>query len=156
MHNTLRTELKEALKAKDTIKLAVVRNILSEITNQLVATKRTPQEILPDEEVLVVITRLAKQRKESISQYQNAGRTEQTAQEQAELVVLESYLPAQMSETEIQSYVAEKIATVEISEKKDAGKLVGLIMKDLKGKADGSLVKKIIDEAVAKKLASQE
>ena len=156
MHNTLRTELKEALKAKDTIKLAVVRNILSEITNQLVATKRTPQEILPNEEVLAVIARLAKQRKESISQYQNAGRTEQAEQEQAELEVLESYLPAQMSETEIQSYVAEKIATVEISEKKDAGKLVGLIMKDLNGKADGSLVKKVIDEAVAEKLATQE
>ncbi len=155
MHTTLKSELKEALKAKDATKLAVVRNILSEITNQLVATKRTPQEILPDEEVMSVIKRLAKQRKESISQYQNAGRTEQAEQEQAELAVLESYLPAQLTEEELRQIILEKTTTTEIKEKKDAGKLVGLIMKDLQGQADGSLVKKLIDEVAAEKFPEQ-
>ena len=75
LHTHIKSELKEALKAKDEVRLRTVRGMLTAFTNELVATKRTPQEILTDDEVLTVIKRLTKQRKESIVQYEAAGRT---------------------------------------------------------------------------------
>lgn len=145
LHNNLREELKTAMKAKDTVRLGVVRNILSESTNQLVASKRTPQDQLADDELLTVIKRLAKQRQDSIEQYQTAGRDESAAAEQAELEILQSYLPQMMSQEEIRPIAEAKQAELGITDSSKAGMLVGAVMKELSGKADGSDVKAVVE-----------
>ena len=149
LHNDLREELKVAMKAKDTVRLEVVRNILSESTNQLVASKRTPQDELADDEVLTVIKRLAKQRQDSITQYQAAGRDESAAAEQAELEILQSYLPQMMNQEEIRPIAEAKQVELGITDPSKAGMLVGAVMKELTGKADGGDVKAVVDSLLS-------
>ncbi len=145
IHSNLRTSLKEAMKAKDEVKLRTVRSIITACTNELVATARTPQDELKDEETLAVIKRLAKQRKESIVQYESANRPELAVPEKAELVVLESYLPTLMSQEEIHP-IAETIkAELGITDKSKLGMLVGAVMKKLQGQADGADVKVVVE-----------
>ncbi|MCA9363933.1 GatB/YqeY domain-containing protein [Candidatus Kaiserbacteria bacterium] len=146
LHTHIKSELKEALKAKDEVRLRTVRGMLTAFTNELVATKRTPQEILTDDEVLTVIKRLTKQRKESIVQYEAAGRTDLSEPEKAELAVLEAYLPAMLSADEIRPLAEAKKVELGIDDKSKMGMLVGALMKDLAGQADGSEVKKVVEE----------
>jgi uncharacterized protein YqeY len=145
LHESIKSELKVALKAKDAVRLRTVRSMLTAFTNELVASNRTPQEILTDEEVLAVIKRLAKQRKESITQYESANRPELAEPEKAELEVLESYLPQMMSVEEIKPIVEAKRAELGIDDKSKMGMLVGAVMKELKGKADGADVKTVVE-----------
>ena len=148
IHEDIKKGVKEAMIAKDAVRLSVLRGLLAGFTNELVATKRTPQEMLPDEDAMKVIMRQVKQRKDSIEQFTAGGRPELAESEQAELAILETFLPEMMSEDEIKKVVEAKKAETGASSKGDAGKLTGLVMKELKGKADGALVKKIIDEAL--------
>lgn len=145
LHESLRESLKEALKAKDAIKLRTVRSIMTACTNELVATNRTPQDMLNDAEVLNVIKRLAKQRKESIVQYEAANRPELAEPEKEELVVLEAYLPTLMSQDEIRPIAEAKKVELGIEDKAKMGMLVGAVMKELAGKADGGDVKIVIE-----------
>ena len=145
LHQEIKDSLKEAMKAKEATKLAVIRNILSEITNTLVASKRTPQDELPDEEVMQVIKRLAKQRQDSIEQYQAAGRAEQAKVEQTELEILQTYLPKMMHKDDIISLAEAKKDELGINDKAQMGKLIGALMQDLKGKADGQDVKAVVE-----------
>ncbi len=145
LHEDIKAELKVALKAKDEVKLRTVRGMLTAFTNELVATNRTPQDMLKDEEVLGVIKRLAKQRKESIVQYEAANRFELAAPEKEELAVLESYLPEMMSQAEIRPIAEAKKAELGIDDKSKLGMLVGAVMKQLAGKADGGDVKAVVE-----------
>ena len=145
LHTDIKDSLKDAMKAKDTVRVAVIRSIMAELTNQLVATKRTPQEVLADDEVLTVIKRLSKQRQESITQYQAANRTEQAEAEAAELAILESYLPTMMSPEEIQPIAEAKKAELNITDKSKLGILIGAVMKETAGQADGGDVKRVIE-----------
>lgn len=133
------------MKAKEATKLAVIRGLLTAFTNELVATNRTPQDMLKDDEVLSVIKRAAKQRKESITQYEAAGRTDLSEPEKAELAILETYLPTLMSQAEIKPIVEAKMAELGITDKSKLGMLVGAIMKELAGKADGADVKAVVE-----------
>lgn len=135
--------------AKDTIKLSVVRNIVSAVTNELVATGKTPQEMLDDTGVLKVIKKLANQRKDSIDQFEKGGRPELAESEKAELAILEKYLPAQMSREEIKKVATAKKESLGVTDKAKAGQLTGAIMKELAGKADGNDVKAVVDELFA-------
>ncbi len=145
IHTELRTTLKEAMKAKDEVKLRTVRGIITACTNELVATARTPQDELKDEEVLAVIKRLAKQRKESIVQYEAANRPELAEPEKAELVVLESYLPTLMSQEQIRPVAEAVKAELGVTDKAKLGILVGAVMKKLQGQADGGDVKAVVE-----------
>ena len=145
-HESIKAELKEAMKAKDAVRLRVVRSLLTAFMNELVATSRTPQDTLKDEEVMAVIKRAAKQRKESITQYEAADRTDLSAPEKEELVVLEAYLPTLMSSDEIKPIAVAKQAELGIDDKSKMGMLVGAVMKELAGKADGGDVKKVVEE----------
>jgi len=145
LHESIKGELKDALKAKDQVKLRTVRSMLTAFTNELVATSRTPQDMLKDEEVLAVIKRLAKQRKESITQYEAANRPELAEPEKEELEVLESYLPQMMSQDEIRPVAEAKKAELGIEDKSKMGMLVGAVMKELAGKADGGDVKQVVE-----------
>ena len=145
IHTELRTTLKEAMKAKNDVLLRTVRSIMTACTNELVATSRTPQSELTDEETITVIKRLAKQRKESIVQFEAAGRNELAEPEKEELAILESYLPTLMSEEEIRPIAEATKAELGITDKAKMGVLVGSVMKKLQGKADGADVKKVVE-----------
>lgn len=146
LHEKIKSEVKEAMMAKDAVRLSVVRNMISAFTNELVATGKTPQDILDDAGVLKVIKRLSNQRKDSIEQFVNGGRPELAESEKAELAILEKYLPTLMSHDEIKVIALAKKEALGITDKTKAGQLTGAIMKDLAGKADGGDVKAVVDE----------
>ncbi len=145
LHEQIKGQLKEALKAKEQVRLRTVRSMLTAFTNELVATSRTPQHMLEDAEVLAVIKRLAKQRKESIVQYEAANRPELAEPEKEELVILESYLPKLMSVEEIRPIAEAKKAELGVTDKAKMGVLVGAVMKELSGQADGNDVKAVVE-----------
>ena len=141
----IRAELKEAMIAKDTVKMMTYRGLLSGFTNELVAVGKKPQDAISDEEALAVIKRAVKQRKDAIEQFTNGGRTDLADSEKAELAILEVYLPAQMSREEILKIVEAKKAELGVTDKTGAGMLMSTCMKELKGKADGGDVKAVIN-----------
>lgn len=145
IHEDIKKGIKEAMIAKDALRLSVLRSLLSGFTNELVATKRTPQEMLTDEEALKVITRQVKQRKDSIEQFIGGGRPELAESEKEELALLEAFLPEMMSADEIRKVAEAKKAETGTTNKADAGKLTGIVMKELKGKADGTVVKQVVE-----------
>jgi len=145
LHETIKSQLKEAMKAKEAVRLRVVRGLLTAFMNELVSTGRTPQDILTDEQTLAVIKRAAKQRKESITQFEANDRPELAVPEKEELVILESYLPQLMSQEEIKPIAEAKKAELGIDDKSKMGMLVGAVMKELAGKADGGDVKIVIE-----------
>lgn len=145
LHEDIRASLKDALKAKEEVRLRTIRSMITAFTNEAVATGGTPQTILSDEQTLAVIKRLAKQRKESILQYEAADRPELAAPEKDELVVLESYLPQMMSQDEIRPIAEAKKAELGIEDKSKMGMLMGAVIKELSGKADGGDVKAVVE-----------
>lgn len=149
IHEKLKEEVKEAMKAKDEIKLRTVRSVLTAFTNELVATERKAQDILPDEDAMKVVKRLAKQRKDSIDQYKTGGRDDLVKVEEEELEVLEAYLPEQMSKEEIKKVVEAKIEELGVKDKSDMGQLMGALMKELSDKADGGDVKEVVEELLS-------
>lgn len=145
LHQDIKASLKDAMKAKEVVKLRVIRHIMTAATNELVSSGKTPQDFLDDEQVLAVIKRLAKQRKESITQYEAANRPELAEPEKEELIVLETYLPQMMSQDEIRPIAEAKKAELAIDDKSKMGMLVGATMKELAGKADGGDVKTVVE-----------
>ena len=141
----VREELKNAMRAKDQTKLSVMRGILAGFTNELVALGRTPQDLLSGTEAITVITKLAKQRKDSIDQYIKGGRPELADQEKLELAILDEYLPTLMSKEEILVIAQNKKSELGISLASDKGKLMSALMQELRGKADGMDVKNVVD-----------
>jgi uncharacterized protein len=146
LHEQIKSGIKEAMLAKDTVRLEVMRGLSSAFTNELVATGRTPQDLLTDEQALAVITRLAKQRKDSIEQFTKGGRTDLVAEEQAQLAILETYLPKLMERSEIEAVVKKHLDAMGSLDTSKKGMFMATVMKDLKGKADGSLVKEVVDQ----------
>ena len=148
LQEDLRTTLKEALKAHDEVRLRTVRGIMTACTNELVATGKTPQDQLDDAGVLSVIKRLAKQRKESILQYEAASRQDLADHEKEELVILEAYLPTLMTQEQIRPIAEAKKAELGVTDKSKLGQLVGAVMKELAGKADGGDVNVVVESLV--------
>jgi len=146
LHVDIKNSLKDAMRAKDEVGLRTIRGVLSACTNELVAKKRKPDEIPSDEDVLTVIRRLVKQRKDSIEQFTAGGRTDLARDEEAELKILEAYLPQMMSREEIKKAAEAKKADMGELDKSKLGMFVGALMRDLKGKADGADVKAVVDE----------
>ncbi len=145
LQEQIKNELKEAMKAKDEVRLRTIRSVVAGFTNELLNLKRTPQDSLSDEEVLNVISKGVKQRKDSIESFTKGGREDLANDEKAELEILLSYLPKQMSYEEVFDFVKNKIQELSLDKSK-VGLLMSTLMKDLKGKADGSFVKKAVDE----------
>lgn len=149
LHSDIKGELKEAMKAKDEVRLRTVRSMMTAFTNELVATGKTPQDELEDAGVLSVIKRLAKQRKESIVQFEAADRNDLAEPEKLELVVLESYLPQMMSQEEIEPIAKAKLDSMGVTDKSKMGVAIGAVMKELAGKADGGDVKVVVERLLA-------
>ena len=149
LHEEIKGKIKEAMMAKDAVRLEVFRGMSAAFTNDLVAKGRKPQEMLSDEEALAVITRLAKQRKDSIEQYTKGGRGDLVAEESAQLAVLETFLPKLMDAGEVMDIARTKQAELGITDATKKGMLMSALMKDLKGKADGTVVKEVVDSLFA-------
>ncbi|MCB9805626.1 GatB/YqeY domain-containing protein [Candidatus Nomurabacteria bacterium] len=141
----IKSELKEAMKAKEEVKLGVLRGFISAFTNELVATGKTPQDEVTDEIVMTIIKRQSKQRKDSIEQFKKGGREDLAEKEEAELKIIESYLPQMMSKDEILKIAEAKKTEMCIDDKAKMGMLMGALMKDLKDKADGGDVKEVVE-----------
>lgn len=139
-------EIKKAIKNRDDVVLRTLRMLKSDITYE--KTKGT--EDLSDDKILEIIIRASKKRKEAIEEYQKGGRDDLAEKELSELEIIEKYLPKQFTEEEIQEIIEKKIDEHGEITKKDFGKIMGMLMKDLKGKADGLIVKRILNEKLEK------
>jgi uncharacterized protein YqeY len=145
LHQEIKDSIKEAMLAKDAVRLEVLRGMSTAFTNDLVAKGKKPQEMLTDEEVLAVITRMSKQRKDSIEQYTKGGRQDLAEEERAQLAIIETYLPKLMEKSEVETIAKAKQAELGITDPTKKGMLMSALMKDLKGKADGTVVKEAVD-----------
>ncbi|MFA6999490.1 MAG: GatB/YqeY domain-containing protein [Candidatus Paceibacterota bacterium] len=146
LHEKIKNNIKESMKSGDKVRLEVMRGLVTAFTNELVATARTPQDMLTDEEVIKVITRASKQRKDSIEQFTKGGRTDLVDVETDQLHILEEFLPKLMDESEIEEVVNAKMAELPVKDLTKKGMFMASVMKDLKGKADGALVKEVVDK----------
>ncbi len=133
-----------AMKAKDELKLTVLRGALTAFTNELVAKGKKPSDQLEDAEAMAVLKRLAKQRKDSIEQFTAGNRPELALREQQELTFIETYLPQNASREQIEAVAKAKMAEMDATDKAAMGKLMGAVMKELGGNADGNLVKEVV------------
>ncbi|NEN90817.1 MAG: GatB/YqeY domain-containing protein [Okeania sp. SIO3H1] len=143
-------DIKVAMKAKDKVRLETVRSIKKVILEEEANARAAGKDSLTETQEMDILTRLAKQRRDSIEQYTKAGRQELADGEAAELAILEEYLPKQLSDEDIAQVVDEIIAQVGANSPKDMGKVMGPAMQKLKGKADG----KKVQEAVKARLNS--
>lgn len=145
LHQTIKDEIKKAMLAKDAERLSALRNISAAMTSEVMAKGRKPDELATDDEALAVLKRLSKQRKESIEQFNIGGRPEMAQKETVELAIVESFLPAQMSREEILKIAEAKKSELGITDKTKFGQLMGAVTKELKGSADGALVKEVVE-----------
>lgn len=145
LHTDIKSELKDALRAHDEVRLRTIRNMMTAFTNELVATGKKPNDVLDDESALGVIKRLAKQRKDSIAQYTAGNRTDLADEETKELAVLEAYLPTLMTQDEIRPVAVAKKEEMGVTDRSKMGQLMGAVMKELNGRADGSDVKAVVE-----------
>ncbi len=138
----LTDDMKQAMKNKDRLKLSVVQMVRAAIKNAEINARKD----LNDEEVLEVISRELKQRRDSLQEFKNAGRADLIETVEAEIAILIDYLPEQLSEEEVHTIVADTVKEVGASSKADMGKVMSALMPRVKGKADGKLVNQIVQQ----------
>ena len=144
--DTILNDLKEAMKARDAARLQVLRSLKAKILEKEISLRSGGKAEISEEQVVEVLVKAAKQRRESIDQFEKGGREDLAQTERAELEIIESYLPAQMGEEEIRAAVRQGIEETGAAGMQDMGRLMGLMMGRLKGKADGSAVNRIVKE----------
>lgn len=137
----LQQDLIASMKAKDEITTGTIRLIKAAILRLETAGEK---KVATDEDIIQIMGKEIKQRKDSIEQFEKGNRPELAAKEKLEMAVLEKYLPAQLSEEEIRNIVKEVIASTGATGKSDLGKVMGALMPRTKGKADGGMVNKIV------------
>ncbi len=141
----IQSDLREAMKAKDEAHVSALRFLLAQIKNKEIELFGQGKE-LTDEEVMSVIQKQAKERKESIEAFKKAGRDDLVGKEEAELLVLSIYLPQQLSPEELEKIIREVIASLGATSGADFGKVMGQVMGKVKGRADGNMVTKLVKE----------
>ena len=144
---TLKADLTEAIRSSDKVVSGTIRMVLTAITNEEVSGKEA--RVLTDDEVITVLSREAKKRREAAEEFAKAGRTDKAAEEKAEGEVIAKYLPAQLSEDDIKKLIASAIASTGAAGPADMGKVMGAIKPQIAGKADGSLVSSLVKAALA-------
>jgi uncharacterized protein YqeY len=137
-------DIKKAMKAKDKIRLETVRGIKKVLLEKEVELRAKGKDILSLEEEIDILTQQAKQRRDSIEQYLKADRVDLADKEKAELVIIETYLPAQIADEELSEIIDQVISETGASSAKDMGKVMGVAMKQLKGKADGKKFQELV------------
>jgi len=144
----LQKDLTEAIRGRDETTSGTIRMVLTAITNEEVAGKEA--RVLSDEEVITVLSREAKKRREAAEAFENAGRADKSALEKSEGEVIAKYLPAQLSEADIAGIIAEAIASTGAQGPGDMGKVMGAIKPKIAGKADGGVVSALVKAALNK------
>ena len=134
--------MKGALKSKDTLKLNTIRSVISAIKNQEIDLRKE----LPDEEILPLIIREVKKRKEAATLFEQGGRMDLMEKEKQEHVILQAYLPEQVSEEDLRKRIQEVIAETKAEGMKDFGKIMKVLVPEFKGKADNGLIKNLAGE----------
>lgn len=145
LRDRLNDEMKQAMKARDEIRLSVIRLIRSSVKNREIESRHE----LNDGEITEVVSTLVKQRRESIRMFGEAGRTDLVEKEEKELAVLLTFLPQQLSREEVEALVVQAIADSGAQGPKDMGKVMKVIMPHVTGRADGSLVSAVVKEKLA-------
>lgn len=143
--DNLQSDLKQAQLARDEVRVLTLRLLLSEIKN----TQIQKGNELSDAEIISVIQKEAKKRRESIESFKNGGRDDLAQKEEAELVLLQTYLPAQLSAEELTKIVEEAITELGVTSKQDMGKVMGIVMNKVAGRADGGLISQLVKERLA-------
>jgi uncharacterized protein len=145
---TLQKDLTEAIRGRNEITSGTIRMVLTAITNEEVAGKEA--RVLSDEEVITVLSREAKKRREAAEAFETAGRIDKAALEKSEGEVIAKYLPAQLSEADIAAIIAEAIASTGAQGPGDMGKVMGAVKPKIAGKADGGVVSALVKAALNK------
>jgi uncharacterized protein YqeY len=142
LSDRLNEDMKQAMKSQDKFKLSVIRMVRSTIKNSEIDLKRP----LDDNEVLDVLTREIKQRKDSLQEFSKAGRDDLADNLKAELVILAEYMPQQLSEEEVKAIVQQTIQQIGASSKADMGKVMTALMPQVKGRADGKIINQLVQQ----------
>jgi uncharacterized protein YqeY len=145
LSDRLNEDMKQAMKSQDKFKLSVIRMVRSSIKNIEIDQRRA----LDDNEVLDVLNREIKQRKDSLQEFDKAGRDDLVTTLQAEIAVLMDYMPQQLTEEEIKVIVQQTIQEVGASSKADMGKVMGALMPKVKGRADGKLINQAVQQLLS-------
>ncbi|HIX70899.1 GatB/YqeY domain-containing protein [Enterococcus diestrammenae] len=140
--STLNDDMKTAMRAKDKERLAVIRMLKASIQNEEIKVGH----VLNDDEELTILSREMKQRRDSLAEFENAGRDDLSEKVKVEIAIVEEYLPAQLSDDEIREIVKQAIAKTGAASVKEFGKVMGVVMPQVKGKADGNQVNAIVKE----------
>ena len=144
MRDRLAAETKAALKSQHKQRLSALRLISAALQQADIAAKTA----IPDQDIPALLQKMIKQRRESLAIYEKAGRAEQAQQEAAEIAVIEEFLPRQMTEAEAKEAVAAAVTEVGAASPKDMGKVIGAVMAQVKGRADGGTVSRLVKEAL--------
>ncbi len=139
-------DMKSAMRAKETERLGTIRLLLAAIKQREVDERIT----VDDAAIIAIVEKLIKQRKDSIEQFQKAGRTDLVDQESKELGILQAYMPAQLSEAEVQVAIQNTILSLGAAGPQDMGKVIGALKAQLAGKADMGMVSSMVKAALAK------
>lgn len=145
----LQEELKQAMLAKDTVKTSVLRMVISAIGYAEINKGGAGYEAT-EEDVMTVIQKEVKQHRDSIEQFKNAGRDELADKETVELEILKKYIPEEMGEDEVRKLVVDAISKSGATTPADMGKVMGVLMPQVKGKADGGMVSRLVKEELSK------
>ncbi|HOA07448.1 MAG TPA: GatB/YqeY domain-containing protein [Spirochaetota bacterium] len=145
LYKRIESDLQDSLKSGNELRLSVLRMLKSDIIYE----KNKTGKDLPEEKILETVSRAAKRRKESITEFDKAGRIDLSDKEKKELLIIEEYLPKQLTEDEISVFVEEFILKNGKPQSSESGRFIGMIMKELKGRADGSLVKEIVSKKIS-------
>ncbi len=138
-------DLTSAMKNAEELKKEVLRMLKAEVMKEEVSGDSKRE--LEDSEIVKIVKRMVKQRKDSIQQFESGGRVELAAKEKEEIPILEKYLPAQLSEEKIVEIVARKKEELKIEDKSKMGLLIGMVMKEVGDSAEGGVVKGIVEES---------
>ena len=147
LEERLDADLKEAMRSGDSVRKLAIRAVKTSITEARVSG--TEQRPITDEDVLRILQKQVKQRRDSVAEFTKGGRPDLVAKEQAEIAVLEKYLPQQMGEDEIRARAEAVIAELAVSDQKGMGSVMKRLTADLRGRADGSIVSRIVRELLA-------
>lgn len=145
LQNQIGADLVAAMKGKELLKVEVLRGLKAAFTNELVATKRKPTDDLTDADVLTVIKREVKKRKEAALAFKSGNRAELAQKEEDERIILEAYLPPPLPKEEILKRALAKKLELGLTDKKDMGKLMGAVMKELGQNADSDDVRAVVE-----------
>ncbi len=153
LHQTIKEQIKDALRAKDTIRLDTLRSLTALFQSEMMS-QNISGDYITDEKALALIKRSVKQHKDSIEQFEKGGRDDLVSKEKAELNVLESFMPSMMPFNEVKMIVHMRVDALKSAgtfDPKATGKIVGMLIKELAGKADGTMIKNAIDELITTK-----